>query len=116
VSSAQPNVVVMSGLASSPPSGDLNIGAPSVSGQRETANAFHVNGANVQEDVNIGIAQSVPNRAGGRERTGLQRAQPGNTASRLVFLVYHLEEHIESAAANKSSNYVYPSDVKGWCS
>lgn len=56
VSSAQPNAVVMSGVASTPPSGDLNIGALSVSGQRETANAFHVNGANVQEDVNMGIA------------------------------------------------------------
>ena len=56
VSSVQPNAVVMSGVASTPPSGDLDIGALSVSGQRETANAFHVNGANVQEDVNMGIA------------------------------------------------------------
>lgn len=56
VSSAQPNAVVMSGVASTPPSGDLNAGALSVSGQRETANAFRVNGADVQEDVNMGIA------------------------------------------------------------
>lgn len=56
VSSAQPNAVVMSGVASTPPSGDLDIGALSVSGQRETANAFSVNGSNVQEDVNMGIA------------------------------------------------------------
>ena len=56
ISSAQPNAVVMSGVASTPPSGDLDIGALSVSGQRETANAFRVNGANVQEDVNMGIA------------------------------------------------------------
>lgn len=56
VSSAQPNAVVMSGVASTPPSGDLDIGALSVSGQRETANAFRVNGADVQEDVNMGIA------------------------------------------------------------
>ena len=55
-SSAQPNAVVMSGVASIPPSGDLDIGALSVSGQRETANAFRVNGANVQEDVNMGVA------------------------------------------------------------
>jgi hypothetical protein len=54
--SAQPNAVVMSGVASTPPSGDLDVGALSVSGQRETANAFHVNGSNVQEDVNMGIA------------------------------------------------------------
>jgi hypothetical protein len=56
VSSAQPNAVVMSGVASTPPSGDLDIGALSVSGQRETANAFRVNGSNVEEDVNMGIA------------------------------------------------------------
>ena len=42
-SSAQPNAVVMSGVASTPPSGDLDIGALSVSGQRETQNAFRVN-------------------------------------------------------------------------
>ena len=56
VSSAQPDAVVMSGVASTPPSGDLDIGALSVSGQRETANAFRVNGATVEEDVNMGIA------------------------------------------------------------
>ncbi len=56
VSSAQPNAVVMSGVASTPPSGNLNLGALSVSGQRETANAFRVNGSDVQEDVNMGIA------------------------------------------------------------
>ncbi len=56
ISSAQPNAVVMSGVASTPPSGDLDIGALSVSGQRETANSFRVNGADVQEDVNMGIA------------------------------------------------------------
>ncbi len=56
VSSAQPNAVVMSGVASTPPSGDLDIGALSVSGQRETSNAFRVNGADVQEDVNMGVA------------------------------------------------------------
>ena len=55
-SSAQPNAVVMSGVASTPPSGDLDIGALSVSGQRETQNAFRVNAANVQEDVNMGVA------------------------------------------------------------
>jgi hypothetical protein len=54
--SAQPNAVVMSGVASTPPSGDLDIGALSVSGQRETQNAFRVDGANVQEDVNMGVA------------------------------------------------------------
>ncbi len=56
VSSAQPNAVEMTGVASTPPSGDLNIGALSVSGQRETANTFRVNGSDVQEAVNMGIA------------------------------------------------------------
>ena len=56
VGSAQPNAVVMSGVASTPPSGDLDIGALSVSGQRETANAFRVDGADAQEDVNMGVA------------------------------------------------------------
>ncbi len=56
VSSAQPNAVVMSGVASTPPSGDLSVDALSVSGQRETANSFRVNGSDVQEDVNMGIA------------------------------------------------------------
>jgi len=55
-SSAQPNAVVMSGVASTPPSGDLDIGALSVSGQRETQNAFRVNVSNVQEDENMGVA------------------------------------------------------------
>lgn len=56
ISSAQLNAVVMSGVASTPPSGDLDIGALSVSGQRETPNAFRVNGSDVQEDVNMGVA------------------------------------------------------------
>ncbi len=56
ISSVQPNAVVMSGVATTPPSGDLDIGALSVSGQRETANAFRVNSSDVQEDVNMGIA------------------------------------------------------------
>ena len=55
--SSQPaNAIVMSGVASTPPSGDLDSGALSVSGQRETANSFRVNGADAQEDVNMGIA------------------------------------------------------------
>ncbi len=55
--SSQPaNAIVMSGVASTPPSGELDSGALSVSGQRETANSFRVNGADAQEDVNMGIA------------------------------------------------------------
>jgi hypothetical protein len=59
-SSQQPNAVVMSGCSATPPSGDLNPGNLSVSGQRETANGFSVNGSVVEEDFNNGIAV-VPN-------------------------------------------------------
>ena len=59
-SSAQPNAVVMSGATSTPPSGDLNPGNMSVSGQRETANGFVVNGGSVEEDFN-NAASVVPN-------------------------------------------------------
>ena len=59
-SSAQPNAVVMSGATTTPPSGDLNPGNMSVSGQRETANGFVVNGSSVEEDFNNG-ASVIPN-------------------------------------------------------
>lgn len=59
-SSQQPNAVVMSGVTSTPPSGDLNTGNLSISGQRETSNGFRVNGSDVEEDVNMGTA-IVPN-------------------------------------------------------
>jgi len=59
-SSQQPNAVVMSGCAATPPSGDLNPGNLSVSGQRETSNGFSVNTANVEEDFNNGTAV-IPN-------------------------------------------------------
>ena len=60
VSSAQPSAVVMAGVTSTPPSGDLDAGNLSVSGQRETANGFAVNGSDVVEDVNMGTV-IVPN-------------------------------------------------------
>jgi len=60
ISSQQPNGVVMAGVTSTPPSGDLDAGNLSVSGQRETANGFAVNGSDVVEDVNMGTA-IVPN-------------------------------------------------------
>ena len=59
-SSAQSNAVVMSGCTSTPPSGDLNPGNMSVSGQRETANGFAVNGSVVEEDFNNGT-RVIPN-------------------------------------------------------
>ena len=52
----QPNAVVMSGCTNAPPSGDLNPGNMSVSGQRETTNGFTVNGNSAQDDFNMGAA------------------------------------------------------------
>lgn len=60
ISSQQPNAVVMSGVTSTPPSGDLNPGNMSVSGQRETSNGFRINGSDAEEDVGMGTA-IVPN-------------------------------------------------------
>lgn len=59
-SSQQPNAVVMAGAATTPPSGDLNAGNVSISGQRETTNAFYVDGSSVEEAFNMGAAL-VPN-------------------------------------------------------
>ena len=60
ISSRQPNAVVMSGCTSTSPSGDLNPGNLSISGQRETSNGFVLNGSNVEEDFNMGAAL-IPN-------------------------------------------------------
>ena len=57
---AQPGAVIMTGVASTPPSGDANPGNLSISGQREASNGFRVNGSDVEEDVNMG-ASIVPN-------------------------------------------------------
>ena len=59
-SSAQPGAVIMTGVASTPPSGDANPGNLSISGQREASNGFRVNGSDVEEDVNMGTS-IVPN-------------------------------------------------------
>jgi Carboxypeptidase regulatory-like domain/TonB dependent receptor len=68
--SLQPGVVPATSITSSTvqdvgasalsPSGDLNPGTISINGQREFANAFLVNGSDVEEDVNMGAA-IVPN-------------------------------------------------------
>ncbi|MDR3751819.1 MAG: carboxypeptidase-like regulatory domain-containing protein [Terracidiphilus sp.] len=60
VSSAQPGAVIMTGVASTPPSGDANPGNLSISGQREASNGFRVNGSDAEEDVNMGTS-IVPN-------------------------------------------------------
>lgn len=80
VSSQQPNAVLMSGCTSTSPSGDLNPGNLSVSGQRETANGFTVNGSNVEETFGMGTA-IVPNLDAIQELslvTGNLDAQYGN--------------------------------------
>jgi hypothetical protein len=59
-SSTKSNAVIMSGATTTPPSGDLNPGNMSVSGQRETANGFVVNGSSAEEDFNNGAAV-IPN-------------------------------------------------------
>jgi len=57
----QPNSVIMAGVTGPVnPSGGLNPGIVSVSGQRETANGFYVNGGDVQERMNGGTGV-VPN-------------------------------------------------------
>src|ERR1700738_2675024 len=57
----QPNSVIMAGVTGTvAPSGQLNAGNVSVSGQRETANGFFVNGGDVQEHMNGGTSV-VPN-------------------------------------------------------
>jgi hypothetical protein len=60
VNTAQPGAVIMTGVASTPPSGDTNPGNLSISGQREASNGFRVNGSDVEEDVNMGTS-IVPN-------------------------------------------------------
>ena len=57
----QSNSVIMAGVTGPvAPSGGLNPGNVSVSGQRETANGFYVNGGDVQEHMNGGTGV-VPN-------------------------------------------------------
>jgi hypothetical protein len=54
------NTVQDVGASALSPSGDLNPGTISINGQREFANAFMVNGSDVEEDVNMGAA-IIPN-------------------------------------------------------
>ena len=93
VNTAQPGAVVMTGVATTPPSGNANPGNLSISGQREDSNGFRVNGADVEEDVNMGTS-IVPNldaiesfqRAHFEFRRGVwkleRRADPGDDQER----------------------------------
>jgi hypothetical protein len=60
VTSITPETVQDAGASALAPSGDLNPGTISINGQREFANAFIVNGSDVEEDVNMGTA-IIPN-------------------------------------------------------
>ena len=61
VTTLTPTSVIMSGVTGTiNPSGDLNPGDVSVNGQRESANGFMVNGADVQEHMNGGTSV-IPN-------------------------------------------------------
>ncbi|MGB7742977.1 MAG: carboxypeptidase-like regulatory domain-containing protein, partial [Terracidiphilus sp.] len=60
VNTSPPGAVIMTGVATTPPSGNANPGNLSISGQREDSNGFRVNGADVEEDVNMGTS-IVPN-------------------------------------------------------
>ena len=69
ITTIQANSVIMAGVTGTvAPSGELNAGNVSVSGQRETANGFLVNGADVQEHMNGGrkiifLVESVRSQA-----------------------------------------------------
>ena len=56
ISTGAQNQIVMAGLTNTPPSGDANPGNQSINGQKENANGFNVNGSNVEEAVNMGVA------------------------------------------------------------
>src|SRR5215813_3729586 len=61
ITTMKPNSVIMAGVTGTiAPSGELSAGNVSISGQRESANGFLVNGSDVQEHMNGGTAV-VPN-------------------------------------------------------
>jgi hypothetical protein len=61
MSTQTPDSVVMAGVTVAiPPSGNLNPGNQSISGQREDANGFLVNGSDVKEEMNGG-SSIIPN-------------------------------------------------------
>src|SRR5204863_2566214 len=61
ITTMKPNSVIMAGVTGTiAPSGELSAGNVSISGQRESANGFLVNGSDVQEHMNGGTGV-VPN-------------------------------------------------------
>ncbi len=86
---AQPGAVIMTGVASTPPSGDANPGNLSISGQREASNGFRVNGSDVEEDVNMGtsIAPNLDSIDSFRVLTSNFDAEYGNSSGGQVLVV-----------------------------
>ncbi|WP_155987437.1 TonB-dependent receptor [Pseudacidobacterium ailaaui] len=82
VNTAQPGAVIMTGVASTPPSGNANPGTLSISGQREDSNGFRVNGADAEEDVNMGtsIMPDLDSIASFRVLTSNFDAEYGNSS------------------------------------
>ena len=86
---AQPGAVIMTGVASTPPSGDANPGNLSISGQRESSNGFRVNGNDVEEDVNMGtsIVPSLDAIESFRVLTSNFDAEYGNSSGGQILVV-----------------------------
>ena len=86
----QPDSIVMAGVTVAiAPSGDLNAGNQSISGQREDANGFLVNGGDVKEEMNGGtsIVPNLDSIAEFRILTNNFDAQFGNYSGGVVNVV-----------------------------
>jgi hypothetical protein len=90
MSTQQPNSIVMAGAqVAIAPSGDLNPGNQSISGQREDANGFLVNGGDVKEMMNGGtsIVPDLDSIAEFRVLTNNFDAEYGNYSGGIVNVV-----------------------------
>lgn len=90
VSTQLPNSVVMAGVTTAiSPSGNLNAGNQSISGQREDANGYIVNGGDVKELMNGGtlIVPNLDSIAEFRVITNNPDAQYGNYSGGIVNVV-----------------------------
>ncbi len=87
MSTQSPDSVVMAGVTVAiPPSGDLNPGNQSISGQREDANGFLVNGSDTKEEMNggTGIIPNLDSISEFRVLTNNFDAELGNYAGGIV--------------------------------
>ena len=90
MSTQTPDSVVMAGVTVAiTPSGSLNPGNQSISGQREDANGFLVNGSDVKEEMNggTGIIPNLDSLAEFRVLTNNFDAELGNYAGGIVNVV-----------------------------